>query len=48
MPGQYRRIDAVVALTLAALIVGWLVFYSVLLVKYGEPQHDLPLSAQKE
>jgi hypothetical protein len=39
----------VVAVTLAALIAGWLVVYTVLLVKYGElPRHEEPLPVQRQ
>ena len=39
----------VIAVTLAALIAGWLLVYAVLLVKYGELRsHEQPLPAQQE
>ena len=43
------RLDLVIAITLAALIAGWLVAYAVLLVKYGElPSHEEPLPVQRQ
>jgi hypothetical protein len=42
-------LDLVIAITLVALIAGWLVVYAVLLVKYGElPSHEQPLPAERQ